>query len=140
MALPTQQIGAQTSENQVRLGYLLPRSEDSASTSVALPEAQSHQYLPSVEPYSQVSPAEPFRRPNRLSHISDPDVSTGNDPPTGTLIQRCGETGQRGPDIRVLCPPRARSFYGEATPDADSSDLSARLVNLHQDDASMRTS
>ena len=45
-------------------------------------------------------------------------------------FQRCGEPGQRGPDIRVLCPPRARPFHGEATPDADSSDLSASLVSL----------
>ena len=77
-----------------------------------------------------MSSTEPFRRPSRLFHVSDSDVSSGNDPPTGTLIKRCGETGQRGLDIRVLCPPCTRPFHGEATPDADSSDPSASLVSL----------
>lgn len=85
-----------------------------------------------MEPCSQVSPLNLSRRPSNLSHISDPDVLSGNDPPTGTLIQRCGETGiLRETCIRVLCPPCARPFYREATTDADSSGLSASLVSLH---------
>ena len=63
-------------------------------------------------------------------HVSDPAVSAGTDPPTGTLIQRCGETGNRGTDIRALCPPRARAPHGLAAPGADSSGFSASLVSL----------
>ena len=35
-------------------------------------------------------------------------ASDGNDPPTGTSIQRCGDTGTSDTDIRVLCPSRDR--------------------------------
>ena len=66
----------------------------------------------------------------RFPHVSDPAVSAGTDPPTGTLIQRCGETGNRGPDIRVLCPPRARAPHGHAAPGAGSSGFSVSLVSL----------
>ena len=44
-------------------------------------------------------------RPCHLPPASDPAVSAGTDPPTGTLIQRCGETGTRGMDIRVRSVP-----------------------------------
>ena len=65
-----------------------------------------------------------------LPHASDPAASAGADPPTGTLIQRCGETGNRGTNIRALCPPRARSPHGLAAPGAGSSGFSASLVSL----------
>ena len=53
-----------------------------------------------------------------------------NRPLTGTLIHRCGETGIRGTDIRVLCPPRARPPHGHAAPGTGSSGFSASLVSL----------
>ena len=65
-----------------------------------------------------------------LLHVSDPAVSAGTDPLTGTLIQRCRETGMRGMDIRVLCPPRARPPRGHAAPGTGSSRFSASLVSL----------
>ena len=69
-------------------------------------------------------------RPYHLPHASDPDVSAGTDPLTGALIQRYGETGTRGTDIRVLCPPRARPPHGHAAPGTGSSGFSAGLVSL----------
>ena len=66
-----------------------------------------------------------------LPYVFDPSVSAGTDPLTGTLIQRCGETGLRGKDIRVLCPPRARPPHGHAAPGTGSSGYSAILVSLH---------
>ena len=68
--------------------------------------------------------------PYHLPHASDLDVSAGTDPLTGALIQRYGETGTRGTDIRVLCPPRARPPHGHAAPGTDFSGFSAGLVSL----------
>ena len=79
---------------------------------------------------TQVTYTGPTLRPCHLPHAPDPAVSAGIDPLTGTLIQRCGETGRRGTDIRVLCPPRARPPRGHAAPGAGSSGFSASLVSL----------
>ena len=68
-------------------------------------------------------------RPCHLPHASDPAVSDGTDPLTGPLIQRYGETGMRGMDIRVFCPPRARPPHGHAAPGTGSSGFSASLVS-----------
>ena len=53
----------------------------------------------------------------------------GNDPPTGTSIQRCGDTGTSDTDIRVLCPSRDRPPHGHATTSVGSSGFSAGLVS-----------
>ena len=45
-------------------------------------------------------------------------ASDGNDPPTGTSIQRCGDTGTSDTDIRVLCPSRARPLPTDMLPRA----------------------
>lgn len=42
----------------------------------------------------------------------------GTDQPTGTLVQKCGETGKQGTDIRALSPLRVRLPYGEVTSSA----------------------
>ena len=83
-----------------------------------------------MDPSEQGSPPKHLRRPRYPPDAPVPDVSPGTDPSTGTLIQRCGETSRLGSDIRELCPLRARPQSGEATPVADSSDLSASLVSL----------
>ena len=72
----------------------------------------------------------PTLRPCHLPHTPDPAASVGNDPPTGTSIQRCGETGTRDTDIRVLCPPRDRLPHGHAATGMGSSGFSAGLVSL----------
>ena len=69
-------------------------------------------------------------RPCHLPHASDPDVSTGTDPLTGALTQRCREKGMRDTDIRMLCPPRARPPHGHASPGTGSSGFRAGLVSL----------
>lgn len=52
--------------------------------------------------------------------------ATGTDPPTGTVIQRCGDNGQRW----ALCPPRVLPSYREIIPSAGPSDLCFSLVNM----------
>ena len=69
-------------------------------------------------------------RPYHTPHDSEPDVSAGTDPLTRALIQGCGETGMRGTDIRMLCPPRARPSRGHAAPGTGTSGFSAGLVSL----------
>lgn len=93
----------------------------------------AHRILQSVDHPTQISITETTMQPSRLPYVSDPDVSPGTDPPTRTLIERYGggETGQRGMDIRVPCPPRARPLCGEVTPSAGPSNLSASSVILH---------
>ena len=83
-----------------------------------------------VNANTQVTYTGPKMQSCHLPHVSDPAVSAGTDPPTGTLIQRCRETGMRGMDIRVLCPPRARPPHGHAAPGMGSSRFSASLVIL----------
>ena len=60
----------------------------------------------------------------------EPAASDGNDPPTGTSIQRCGDTSTSDTDIRVLCPSRDRPLHGHATTGVGSSGFSAGLVSL----------
>ena len=69
-------------------------------------------------------------RPCHLPLTPAPAASDGIDPPTGTSIQRCGETGTRDTDIRVLCPSRDRPPHGHATAGVGSSGFSAGLVSL----------
>lgn len=57
-----------------------------------------------------VSTTEFPQQPSQPHHASDPDVSA--DPPIGTLLQSYGKTGQRGPGIRILCPPPALFLSG----------------------------
>ena len=85
---------------------------------------------PPVNTNTQVTCIGPTLRPCHFTHTPDPAASTGIDPPTGTFIQRCGETGTRDTDIRVLCPPRDRPPHGHAAPCTGSSGFSAGLVSL----------
>ena len=78
----------------------------------------------------QVPYTGPTLRPCPLLYAPDPAASAGIDPPTGTLIQRCGKTGTRGTDIRVLCPPRDRPPHGHAATGTGSSGFSTGLVSL----------
>ena len=131
MALRSRVTPTRTPANQVRFRYNLPllRDEDSA-TSVPLFTVLCHGCPNPVNTNTQITYTGPTLRPCHLPHAPDPTVSAGIDPLTGTLIQRCGETGTRGTDIRVLCPPRARPPHGHAAPGMGSSGFSAGLVSL----------
>ena len=86
--------------------------EDSA-TSVALSTALFHGW--SIHTSTQVTYTGPTLRPCHPPLIPEPAASDGNDPPTGTSLQRCEETGTSDTDIRVLCPSRDRPPPGHAT-------------------------
>ena len=72
----------------------------------------------------------PTLRPCHPPLTPEPAASDGNDPPTGTSIQRCGDTGTSDTDKRVLCPSRDRPPHGHATTGVGSSGFSAGLVSL----------
>ena len=63
---------------------------------------------PPVNTNTQVSYTRPILRPCHPPLTPELAASDGNDPPTGTSIQRCGDTGTSDTDIRVLCPSRDR--------------------------------
>ena len=85
---------------------------------------------PPVNTNTQVTYTGPKLRPCHPPLIPEPAASDGNDPPTGMSIQRCGDTGTRDTDIRMLCPSRNRPSHGHATTGVGSSGLSAGLVSL----------
>ena len=107
------------------------RFEHSA-TSVSLSTALSHgcPTPPPVNTNTQVVYTRSTLRPCHPPLTPEPAASDGNDPPTGTSIQRCGDTGTSDTDIRVLCPSRDRPPHGHATTGVGSSGFSAGLVSL----------
>ena len=140
MAAPAMRYGSAFSGNtnlnvrqQVRFRYNLPLFRDGSKTvppSVPLSTALCHGCPSPVNTNTQLTYTGPTLRPYHLPHASDPAVSAGVDPPTGTLIQRCGETGTQGTDIWLLCPPRARPPHGHAAMGMGSSGFSAGLASL----------
>ena len=107
------------------------RFEDSA-TSVSLSTALLHGCPPPppVNTNTQVIYTGPSLRPCHPLLTPEPATSDGNDPPTGTSIQRCGETGTSDTDIRVLCPSRDRPPHGHASTGVGSFGSSAGLFSL----------
>ena len=87
-------------------------------------------HSPPVNTNTQVTHTGPTLRPCHPPLTPEPAASDGIDPPTGTSIQRCGETGTSDTDIRVLCPSRDRPPHGHATTGVGSSGFSAVLVSL----------
>ena len=89
---------------------LLRDGFDDSATSVSLSTALSHgcPTPPPVNTNTQVSYTGPTLRPCHPPLTPELAASDGNDPPTGTSIQRCGDTGTSDTDIRVLCPSRDR--------------------------------
>ena len=87
-----------------------PYRFDDSATSVSLSTALSHgcPTPPPVNTNTQVSYTGPILRPCHPPLTPELAASDGNDPPTGTSIQRCGDTGTSDTDIQVLCPSRDR--------------------------------
>ena len=133
MALRSRVTPTQAPANQVRFRYNLLLLRDGSKT-VPHPYHCLRHYTTDaplqLTPNTQVTYTGPTLRPCHLPHASDPPASAGIDPLTGTLIQRCGETGTGDTDIRVLCPSRDRPPHGHATTGAGSSGFSAGLVSL----------
>ena len=109
-----------------------PRRFEDSATSVALSTALSHgcPTPPPVNTNTKVTYTGPTLRPCHPSLTPEPAASDGNDPPTGTSIQRCGDTGTSDTDIRVLCPSHDRPPHGHATTGVGSSGFSAGLISL----------
>lgn len=76
-----------TTNKPVRLGYNLPPICDGPKIVLPHPERCLRYNI------TQASLTESTLRLRREHHISDPDVSLGFDPTTGTLVQRYGDAG-----------------------------------------------
>ena len=87
-----------------------PRRFEDSATSVSLSTALSHgcPTPPPVNTNTQVTYTGPILRPCHPRLTPEPAASDGNDPPTGTSVQRCGDTGTSDADIWVICPSRDR--------------------------------
>ena len=126
-------VTTRTAADQVRFTCRLHllRDDSKTVTSVALSMALSHGCpTPPVNTNTQVTYTEATLRPCHPPLTPEPAVPDGNDPPTGTSIQRCGATDKSNTDIRVLCPSRDRPTHGHATTGVGYSGFSAGLVSL----------